>query len=45
MILDSGTHAGGWDFGWEIVFFVMMRLGAWVPALLVSIAVAALSRR
>ncbi|WP_295017991.1 hypothetical protein [uncultured Micrococcus sp.] len=38
-------RSGGWDLGWEFAFFVLMLTGVWVPALVVSPALALLTRR
>ena len=38
-------RTGGCGFGWEVAFFVLMLTGVWVPALVVSPALALLTRR
>lgn len=45
MALDESTRTGGWGFGWDVAFFVLMLTGVWVPALVVSPALALLTRR
>lgn len=38
-------RSGGWDLGWEFAFFVLMLTRSWVPAPLVSLALALVTRR
>ena len=45
MALDESSRTGGWGFGWDVAFFVLMLTGVWVPALVVSPALALLTRR